>query len=116
MSVVREQGLDPVDIPDVVGMSENYIQGPVLNTRSTIQRFTRLRIALIGQLPVAVNDMITAPLKFAGDRRLASAGNAFDQIIPDAHFSSDKPKSLKSQALWVMAQDPNRFSKGRLKA
>lgn len=83
--MVREQGLDPVDIPDVVGMPENYIQGPVLNTRSTIQRFTRLRIALIGQLSVAVNDMITAPLKFAGDRRLASAGNAFDQIVSDAH-------------------------------
>jgi hypothetical protein len=60
-------------MPDVALVSE------------AIRRFTRIRIALIGQFPVTMNGLIAAPLQFSADRSLTGAGNAFDQIVPPAH-------------------------------
>ena len=32
-----------------------------------------------------MNGLVAAPLQFCADRRFAGAGNAFDQIVSDAH-------------------------------
>jgi len=48
-------------------------------------RFTSFRIALISQLPVAMNGVVAAPLQFIANGSLAGAGKAFDQIVPPAH-------------------------------
>jgi hypothetical protein len=34
-----------------------------------------------------MNGLVAAPLQFCADRRFAGAGNAFNQIVFDAHFS-----------------------------
>lgn len=53
--------------------------------RGGVRRFTGFRIALISEFPVAINGMIATPPQFFADRSLASAGNAFNQIISHAH-------------------------------
>jgi len=50
-----------------------------------IRRFTSFRIALISQFAVTMNGMVAAPLQFIADRSFAGAGNAFNQIISNAH-------------------------------
>ena len=35
-----------------------------------------------------MNRLVAAPLQFCADRGLAGAGNAFDQIVSDAHQTS----------------------------
>lgn len=77
---------DFVDFPKVVPVPEGHIRNVLLKCK-VIQLFARLGIAFIGQLAVTVDDVVTAPLQFGGDRSLASPGNAFDQIIPDTHFA-----------------------------
>jgi hypothetical protein len=42
------------------------------------QSLPRLEIAPIGQLPIAVDGVVTAPLQLVTDRRFPSAGNAVD--------------------------------------
>ena len=57
----------------------------VVLVREAIRRFTSFRIALISQFIVTVNSMIAAPLQFFADRSFAGAGNAFNQIVFNAH-------------------------------
>jgi len=76
MGLVGDQGFDLVDVPDV------------MLVRKAIERFTGFRIALIRQYAVAMNGVVAAPPQLVADRRLAGAGNPFDQIVPDAHFRS----------------------------
>lgn len=54
-----------------------------------IRRFTGFRIALISQLAVTMDCLVAAPLQFIADRAFASAGKAFNQIVPDAHLLED---------------------------
>jgi len=42
-----------------------------------------------------MDDLVAAPLQFRGDRGFAGAGNAFDQIISDAHSCSPNPESAR---------------------
>ena len=51
-----------------------------------INRFSCLWIAPIFQLPVTVEDVITAPLQFFSHRGLARAGDSLDQIISLTYF------------------------------
>jgi hypothetical protein len=64
-----------------------------------VQRFAGLRIAVIGELPVAVDDVVATPLQFFGHRGLAGAGDAFDQVVSNAHCTPfrDTPLGLKAQ-------------------
>ena len=50
-----------------------------------IRRCTSFRIALISQFTVTMNGMVAAPLQFVADCSFAGAGNAFNQIISNAH-------------------------------
>lgn len=49
------------------------------------QRFPRLWIAPIFQLPITIDDMVTAPLQFFSHRGFAGARHAVDQIISNTH-------------------------------
>ena len=66
------------------GSHSSHMPNMVL-VRAAIRWFTSIRIALIGQFIVTIDSMVTAPLQFFANRRFAGAGNAFDQIISDAH-------------------------------
>ena len=48
-------------------------------------RFTSFGIASISQFAVTMNGMVAAPLQFIADRSFAGAGNAFNQIVSNAH-------------------------------
>jgi len=61
-----------------------YMPNVVL-VRDAIRRFASFRIAFISQFIVTVNGMIAAPLQFFADRSFAGAGNAFNQIVSNAH-------------------------------
>lgn len=74
MGVVGDERLDLVDIPDVIFVA------------SGCERLAGFWIALIGEFPVAVDCLVAAPLQLVTDGGLAGAGNAFDQIVSDAHF------------------------------
>jgi hypothetical protein len=50
-----------------------------------IRRFTSFRIASISQFAVTMNGMVAAPLQFIADLSFARAGNAFNQIVSNAH-------------------------------
>ena len=71
--MVGDQGFYFIYMPNVVLVSE------------VIRRFTSFRIALIGQFPIAMNGLVATPLQFIADRCFAGAGEAFDQIISNAH-------------------------------
>ena len=62
-----------------------YMPNVVHVWQGVVHRFTSFRVALIGQFVVTVNGMIAAPLQFFADRSFAGAGNAFNQIVPNAH-------------------------------
>lgn len=49
------------------------------------RRFASFGIASISQFAVTMNGMVAAPLQFIADRSFAGAGNAFNQIISNAH-------------------------------
>lgn len=66
MALIGHQGFDFVDIPKVVLVPKGHIRN-VLLMRRAIQRFTRLGIALIRQLTVTVDGVVTALLQFGGD-------------------------------------------------
>src|SRR5579859_7448428 len=55
--------------------------------REGIRWLTSFGIALIRQFTVTMNSLVAAPLQFCADRRFASAGNAFNQIVSLAHGS-----------------------------
>ena len=78
MAVVGHQRSDLIYVPNMVLVGK------------PMHGFARLWIALISQLSVTIDGMATAPPQFVADGRLAGAGNAFDQIVSDAHpmFSS----------------------------
>ncbi|TCM51024.1 hypothetical protein C8J36_11031 [Rhizobium sp. PP-F2F-G48] len=63
---IGDQGFYFVGIPKVVLVAKGHIQNKPLMLR-TIQRFTRFWIASIGQLAVAMDYVVTAPLQFGGD-------------------------------------------------
>ena len=71
--LVGDQGFYFIYVPNVVLVYD------------AIRRFTGFRIALISQFVVTMNGMVAAPLQFIADRRFAGAGNAFNQIISNAH-------------------------------
>ncbi|QSW22813.1 hypothetical protein J0664_18845 [Rhizobium leguminosarum] len=85
--VIGDHGFDFVDIPNVMLVHPSDSVGQALMGKP-IQRFTSLGIADIRQFPVTVDDVITAPLQLFRHRGFAGAGNAFDQIVLDAHFRS----------------------------
>ena len=86
MALIGHQGFDFVDIPKVVLVRKGHVRNALPMCRA-IQRFARLRIALISQFAVTVDGVVTALLQFRGDSGLACPGNAFDQIVPDTHFA-----------------------------
>jgi hypothetical protein len=47
--------------------------------------------------------MVTAPLQFFSNRSFAGAGNAFDQIISDAHPVFSTTKQDWSSSAWLTA-------------
>ncbi|MGF6230023.1 hypothetical protein QFZ27_003978 [Inquilinus ginsengisoli] len=61
VALIRDQGFDFVDIPNMVLMHK------------AIQRFTSLRITLIRQLPVTIDGVVTAPSQFFTHRGFARA-------------------------------------------
>src|ERR1700735_3545338 len=61
---------------------------PLALVERLFQRFPRLWIAPIFQLPITMYDMVTAPLQFFSNRSFAGARNPFDQIVSDAHSIS----------------------------
>jgi hypothetical protein len=68
------------------------VLGAPLDEASTIRKGYRLinrassfGISYIGQLPVTVNDVVAASLEFYRDRRLATAGDTINQVVPPAH-------------------------------
>ena len=67
----------------------NVVLGPEDSrglVREAIRQLTSFRIAWISQFTVTIDGMVAAPLQFFADRSFAGAGNAFNQIICDAHF------------------------------
>ena len=71
--LVGDQGFDLVHVPDVVLVGE------------AISRFTGFGVASISQFAVTMDGVVAAPLQFIADRSLASAGEAFYQVVPPAH-------------------------------
>jgi hypothetical protein len=69
MALIGQQSSDLIDVPDVVLVGR------------AIQRCTGSRITLIGELSVAMDGVVATPLESIADRRLARAGNAFDEIL-----------------------------------
>lgn len=45
----------------------------------------RFEITPIGQLPIAVDGMVTAPLQLVAYGRFACAGHAVDEVVLDTH-------------------------------
>ena len=76
---------------------------PLALVERLFQRFPRLWIAPIFQLPITMYDMVTAPLQFFSNRSFAGAGNAFDQIISDAHPVFSTTKQDWSSSAWLTA-------------
>ena len=61
MASIGDEGFDLADIPKMMSVPESHIPNVLLKGRG-IQRFARFWIALIGQLTIAMDDMITASL------------------------------------------------------
>src|SRR5580658_6986609 len=76
---------------------------PLALVERLFQRFPRLWIAPIFQLPITMYDMVTAPLQFFSHRSFAGAGNAFDQIISDAHPVFSTTEQDWSSSAWLTA-------------
>src|SRR4051812_550333 len=70
---VRCESLDRLDAPDVV------LVGP------TGRRLARVRVALVGEVGVTVDRVVTAPLQFLAHRCLAGATDALDEEVALAH-------------------------------
>ena len=87
VTAVREQGFDLLYIPNVVLVPP---VDAVRSVRAGVEPFTGLWITQIGQFLVAVHDMVTAPPQLLGHSGFAGAGDAFDQVVFDAHF---RPRS-----------------------
>jgi len=66
MTLVGHQSSDLVDVPDMMLVGE------------AIQGLTGFWIALIGQVPVAMDGVVATPSQLVADRGFAGAGNAFD--------------------------------------
>ncbi|GAA0806932.1 VOC family protein [Spirilliplanes yamanashiensis] len=66
---------------------ERHRRAPVghQRVRGGVRRLAGDRVALVRRLAVAVHGVVAAALQFVADRRLAGAGDALDQIVPDAH-------------------------------
>src|SRR6478735_3127615 len=73
-TLVRDQGPYCGDIPDVVLVA------------ATLDRLPSFRVALVGQLAVAMDGVVAAPLQLLANGGLAGAGEAFDQVVPPAHL------------------------------
>jgi len=84
VAVISDHGFDFVHIPKLMLLLPYDLVHLALMGRF-IHRFPRLWIAPINQLPVTVEDVVTAPLQFFSHRGLAGARHAFDQIVSDAH-------------------------------
>ena len=78
MALVGHQRPDLVHVPKMMRVGKPF------------HGFSRLWIALVSQFSVTIYRMTPAPSQFVADRRLARAGNPFDQIVSDTHpmFSS----------------------------
>ena len=66
---------------------------------ASIHGFPRFWIAPIGQLPVAMDGMIAAPLQFVADRRFTGAGNAVDEVVLDTRVSFPIRESMLPNGL-----------------
>jgi hypothetical protein len=71
--LVGDQGSYFIYMPNVVLVCEAF------------PRFTSFGIASISQFAVTMNGMVAAPLQFIARRSFAGAGNAFNQIVSNAH-------------------------------
>src|SRR4051794_31256888 len=69
----RGQGCDLLNPPDVM------LVGP------TERRLASLRVALVGEVGVTVDRVVTAPLQFLAHRCLAGATDALDEEVALAH-------------------------------
>jgi len=71
--IAGDQGFYSIHMPNVVLV------------RAALNRITSFGIALISQFSVTIDGMVAASLQFLTDCSLASARNAINQIVPDAH-------------------------------
>lgn len=76
---VGDQALHSTHVPDVVLV------------RCATCGLTSLRIALKGQFPITVERVVATSVQLSAHRGLASAGNAFDQVVAHAYRSSINP-------------------------
>lgn len=53
----------------------------------------------LGQLPIAVDGVVAAPLQLVADRRFTGAGNAVDEVVLNTHFRFGRYASVSSQQL-----------------
>jgi hypothetical protein len=84
VAVISDHGPDFVYIPKpMLLLPYDFVR--LARVGRFIPRFSRPGIALIGQLTITMEDVVTAPLQFFSHRGFAGARHAFDQIISDAH-------------------------------
>src|SRR5215216_5886823 len=85
--LVGDQGFHLVYMPDVVFVYRK--------AGDALHRFTSLRITLISQLTDTIEGMVAASLQFFAHRSFAGAGNAFNQIVSNAHWLDDNNQCEK---------------------
>ena len=73
MLMVGRQGLDPIDPPDVVLVGE------------ALGGLAGVRVALEGELAVALDGVVAAALQLGADGGLAGGADALDEEVGDAH-------------------------------
>lgn len=74
VTLARYQSSDLFDVPDMMPVGK------------ALRWFTGLWVALIGQDPVTMDDLVTTPFKRLADSGFSGAGNAFDQVVLNAHI------------------------------
>ena len=77
--LIGHQGTYPTHVPDVV-----LVHGAVDGLAS-------VGVALVGELPVAVDGLVPAPSQLSADRGLSRARQAVDQIVAPTHAGSINP-------------------------
>lgn len=89
--MVCDQRPHSSDVPDVMLVD------------SGIGRFTSLGVALVRKLPVAVDGLVATPVQLEAHRGLPRSGDAFDEIVADAHPGSIQPSCAVNQTRMLNA-------------
>lgn len=83
--------LNFLDIPNMASVPEGNISTAL--KQGEIDRFAGFRVAFVGKLTIAVDDMIATPLEFRCHRGFTDAGNTLDQIVSDTHDAAVRHSS-----------------------